>query len=57
MWFCEKCNAKLYEESFSLEDIVNQLPAVMNNFYASKDLCTCKECGTVMEAPQPVGNL
>ncbi len=57
MWFCEKCNAKLYEESFSLEDIVNQLPAVMSNFYASKDLCTCKECGTVMEAPLPAGNL
>lgn len=54
MWFCENCNHKLYEEFFSLEDIVNQLPAVMNKFYASEALRTCDACGAVMEPPQPV---
>lgn len=54
MWFCEKCNHKLYEEFFSLKDIVNQLPQVMNSFYASLDLRTCKQCGAVMEPPTPV---
>lgn len=54
MWFCEKCHTKLYEEFFSLEDIVNQLPQVMNKFYASLDLRTCKSCGSVMEPPTAV---
>jgi 3-hydroxyanthranilate 3,4-dioxygenase len=51
MWFCENCNNKLHEESFSLKDIVTQLPKVLNAFYASPDLCTCKKCGAVMEPP------
>jgi 3-hydroxyanthranilate 3,4-dioxygenase len=52
LWFCENCNNKLYEEYFELTDIVKQLPEVMNKFYASKELCTCKKCGTVMEPPK-----
>jgi 3-hydroxyanthranilate 3,4-dioxygenase len=51
MWFCEKCNHKLYEEYFKLEDIVKQLPPVMEKFYSSLELRTCKKCGTVMEPP------
>lgn len=54
MWFCEQCAHKLYEEFFTLEDIVNQLPQVMNKFYSSQELRTCKECGAVMEPPKPV---
>ena len=53
MWFCEKCNHKLFEEYFSLKDIEKQMPEVMNRFYASEDLRTCKECGSVMEPPKP----
>jgi 3-hydroxyanthranilate 3,4-dioxygenase len=53
MWFCEKCNHKLFEEFFSLKDIEKQMPEVMNRFYASEDLRTCKECGSVMEPPKP----
>jgi 3-hydroxyanthranilate 3,4-dioxygenase len=52
LWFCEKCDNKLYEEYFELTDIVKQLPEVMNKFYASEDLRTCKKCGTVMEPPK-----
>jgi 3-hydroxyanthranilate 3,4-dioxygenase len=54
MWFCEKCDHKLYEEFFKLEDIVNQLPKVMNKFYANLDLRTCRKCGAVMEPPASV---
>jgi len=53
MWFCEKCNHKLYEEFFPLKDIVNQLPVVMNDFYNSLEKRTCKQCSTVMEPPVP----
>ena len=51
MWFCENCGNKLYEEFVFVEDIVNQLPPIMNNFYASLENRTCKKCNTVMEAP------
>ncbi len=53
MWFCEKCNHKLYEEFFPLKDIVNQLPVVMNDFYNSLEKRTCKHCKAVMEPPVP----
>ena len=54
MWFCENCDNLLYEEAFSLKDIVVQLPKVMTAFYADADRRTCKKCGTVMEPPKPV---
>ncbi len=53
-WYCENCSNKLYEEFMPVSDIVNQLPPVMNAFYADVDKRTCKQCGTVMEPPVPV---
>ncbi|MGZ3883331.1 MAG: 3-hydroxyanthranilate 3,4-dioxygenase [Bacteroidia bacterium] len=53
LWFCEKCNHKLYEEYFDLTDIQSQFQAVFSKFYGSEELRTCKKCGTVM-APPPV---
>ncbi len=51
LWFCENCGNKLYEEYLELTDIVSQLPPVMNRFYSNTDLCTCTQCGTVMDPP------
>jgi 3-hydroxyanthranilate 3,4-dioxygenase len=54
VWFCEQCNHKLYDEYFVLENIVTQLPPLMNRFFASEDLRTCATCGAVMEPPAPL---
>ena len=51
MWFCENCGNQLYEESVFVKDIVKQLPPIMEKFYSSKELRTCKKCGTIMEPP------
>lgn len=51
-WYCEKCGDKLYDEYFELKNIVTQLPPVMNRFFESTDHRTCKNCGTLMEAPK-----
>ncbi len=51
MWFCENCSNKLYEEKLRVDDIVKDLPDVMERFYSNKDLCTCIKCGKVMEKP------
>ncbi len=50
-WYCESCSNLLYEEKLPVQDIVKDLPVVMNKFYASEDLRTCKKCGAVMDAP------
>ncbi len=50
-WYCEKCNTLLHEERFKLEDIVKQLPGVMEAFYSDVKKRTCKSCGVVMERP------
>jgi 3-hydroxyanthranilate 3,4-dioxygenase len=52
LWFCEKCNNKLYEEFHVITDLVTQLPPIMERFYSNQDLRTCKNCGAVMEPPK-----
>jgi 3-hydroxyanthranilate 3,4-dioxygenase len=54
MWFCENCGNKLYEEWLNVNDIVTQLPPVMEAFYADEQKRTCSKCGTVMQPPKPV---
>ena len=51
IWVCENCGNKLYEEYEYISDIVKQLPPIMERFYSSEELRTCKVCGTVMEPP------
>ena len=51
LWFCERCNHKLFEEYFMLENIESDFPAVFDRFYGSLDARTCKHCGHVNPAP------
>lgn len=51
LWFCEKCNHKLYEEYFILTDITSQFQGVFEKFYNSLEHRTCKNCGHTMEPP------
>ena len=50
-WYCNNCNHKIYEEYFKMENIMTQMQGVFEKFYASEDLRTCNECGTVMQKP------
>lgn len=45
-WYCFKCESKLYEEMFVLENIETQFPAVFERYYSSPHTL-CKTCGTV----------
>lgn len=51
MWFCENCGNKLYEETLTLKNIVEQLPPLFARFYGSLEKRTCSKCGTVMQPP------
>jgi len=51
LWFCERCNHKLYEEFFTLQNIETDFPAVFERFYRSVEHRTCKACGRFNPAP------
>ena len=51
MWFCPRCNARLYEEFFELQDIERDFPPVFDRFYRSRALRTCRQCGELHPAP------
>ena len=55
LWFCERCNHKLYEEYFVLDSIEKDFPPVFDRFYRSLDARTCGQCGHVNPAPPRYG--
>jgi len=54
IWHCERCNHKLYEEYFTLQNIETDLPKVFARYQASLELRTCSACGHVDPLPAPV---
>ena len=52
LWFCERCNNKLYQEFFPLQNIETDFPAVFERFYRSLEARTCTACGHVNPAPE-----
>lgn len=49
MWFCDKCNHKLHEFKFPLENIERDFLSRFKAFYSSLEHRTCDNCGHVME--------
>ena len=45
LWFCPKCNTKVYEEYFELKNIEKDFPPVFERFFGSKENRTCPQCG------------
>lgn len=50
-WYCERCNALLYEEQLALTNIETQFPPVFDRFFSRLEHRTCKQCGTVCPPP------
>lgn len=51
-WFCDKCNHPLHHYRFPLTTIESDFLTRFKEFYSSKELRTCKNCGDVMEADE-----
>ena len=51
LWYCERCNTKLFEEFFTLRDVEQDFPPIFDRFYRSHDHRTCKSCGHLNPAP------
>ena len=46
-WYCDACDALLYEEYLHVDDIVAQLPPVFERFYSNVDNRRCQQCNTI----------
>lgn len=52
MWFCDNCNHKLHETYFHLDNIEQDFLPRFKEFYNSKELRSCDNCGEVMESDE-----
>jgi len=52
LWFCDNCNNKLHETYFQLDNIEKDFLPRFKEFYVSKEMRTCSECGEVMKADE-----
>ena len=50
-FYCESCDAKLHETWLGVEDIVADLPKVLDSFNEDPQLRTCASCGFVQPIP------
>lgn len=50
LWFCDHCNHSLHATYFHLNNIEKDFLPRFREFYSSKGLRTCKNCGQIMEA-------
>ena len=50
-WYCDNCNNLLYEDFFSLTNIVTQLPVVFEKFWSNDDYRTCNKCKHYLKKP------
>ena len=46
-WYCDDCGGIVHRVEVQLKSIVRDLPPLFAAFYASEDLRTCGQCGTV----------
>ncbi|MFA7321858.1 MAG: 3-hydroxyanthranilate 3,4-dioxygenase [Dokdonella sp.] len=51
LWYCERCNHRLFEEFFTLENVEVDFLAVFDRFYQSLERRTCEACGHLNPAP------
>lgn len=51
MWYCDNCDEQLHEASFKLKNLGKQIKGAIQDFMASEELRTCKNCGTIMKDP------
>ncbi len=52
-WFCDRCNALVYEAIFEVHDYTqNPVSAAYREYYDSVEHRTCKACSYVMPTPE-----
>ncbi|MCA9286909.1 MAG: 3-hydroxyanthranilate 3,4-dioxygenase [Phycisphaerales bacterium] len=57
IFYCPKCGELVEDIEFDCKDIVEHFSQAMKDFWADPQRCTCKACGTKVEAPGPCPGL
>ncbi len=52
-WYCDSCGHRIHRDEFQLNSIVDDLPPVFRDYYASEDLRTCNNCGWLDPGRRP----
>jgi 3-hydroxyanthranilate 3,4-dioxygenase len=55
-WYCERCQAIVYEERFYCTDLGTQLKPVIEKYYADKAMRTCRACNHVNPVPKLIND-
>ena len=50
-WYCENCQELLHEARIAVSDVELQLKKLLTDFFENTSLCTCKNCGAMMQKP------
>jgi 3-hydroxyanthranilate 3,4-dioxygenase len=50
-WYCEACGEILQDSTFALKDLGTQLGPLIEQFWESESMRTCRKCGAVMQPP------
>lgn len=48
LWYCERCDTRLYAEYLAVSDPATDLPPVFDRFWGNAEHATCSGCGTVL---------
>ncbi|GJQ11850.1 hypothetical protein GpartN1_g3641.t1 [Galdieria partita] len=51
-WYCQNCRCIVYQETLYCEDLVLDLPPIIEKYYAKESLRTCRNCGWIEEPPK-----
>lgn len=54
LWFCDRCDAQLHGVTMHVADIERQLKIAIEQFDASVERRTCRQCGFVQPEKPPV---
>jgi 3-hydroxyanthranilate 3,4-dioxygenase len=46
LWYCDRCDARLYSEYLQITDIETQLSPVFERFWSNPEHTVCRECGS-----------
>lgn len=53
LFYCENCNALVYDQAFDCKDIVQHFRQSMEDFWADEKRSTCDSCGKRVTKPGP----
>ncbi|MCY4190293.1 MAG: hypothetical protein OXD42_03030, partial [Rhodospirillaceae bacterium] len=52
-WYCDRCGHRVHRREVQLQSIVDDLPPVFSEYYASEELRRCNHCGWLDPGRRP----